>query len=155
MKKNIVLSSAGLEAFHPMKKLLKALLVLLLVLVVAVGGLFGFLTVTEYKPADVEAVVDSYPWTWKLVYSRDRYNPIPAFVKLARRIYVTAESTGMLSEACTFGTARVEALDNLKPGGSKFRRFLENLRRDGYIDGSRKIDTAQAIARAKTLLGVQ
>ena len=56
MKKNIVLSSAGLEAFHPMKKLLKVLLVLLLILVVAIGGLFGFLTVTEYKPADVEAV---------------------------------------------------------------------------------------------------
>ncbi len=37
-----------------MKKLLKVILILLLVVVVAVGGLFGFLTVTEYKPADVE-----------------------------------------------------------------------------------------------------
>ena len=37
-----------------MKKLLKALLILLLVIVLAVGGLFGFLTVTEFKPAPVE-----------------------------------------------------------------------------------------------------
>ena len=39
-----------------MKKLLKTILILLLIVVVAVGGLFGFLTVTEYKPADVEAL---------------------------------------------------------------------------------------------------
>ena len=39
-----------------MKKIFKALLVILLVLVLAVGGLFGFLTVTEYKPAPVEAL---------------------------------------------------------------------------------------------------
>ena len=39
-----------------MKKLLKILLILLLVVVVAFGGLLGFLTFTEYKPADVEAL---------------------------------------------------------------------------------------------------
>ena len=39
-----------------MKKLLKILLILVLVVVVAFGGLLGFLTFTEYKPADVEAL---------------------------------------------------------------------------------------------------
>lgn len=39
-----------------MKKLLKILLILLLVIVLAVGGLFGFLTATEYKPAAVETL---------------------------------------------------------------------------------------------------
>ncbi len=39
-----------------MKKLFKALLAVLLVLVLAVGGLFGFLTATEYKPAPVESL---------------------------------------------------------------------------------------------------
>ena len=39
-----------------MKKLLKALLILLLVVVLLVGGLLGFLTVTEYRPRDVETV---------------------------------------------------------------------------------------------------
>ena len=37
-----------------MKRFLRILLILLLVVVVAVGGLLGFLTVTEYKPADTE-----------------------------------------------------------------------------------------------------
>lgn len=40
-----------------MKKLLKALLIVVLVLVLAVGGLLGWLTATEYRPAAVEALV--------------------------------------------------------------------------------------------------
>ena len=39
-----------------MKKVLKALLIFVLVLLVAFGGLLGFLTVTEYRPADVESL---------------------------------------------------------------------------------------------------
>ena len=100
-------------------------------------------TTSRRTPADVEAVVDSYPWDYKLIYSKDHFNPIPAFVKLAKRLYVTAESTGMLSEACTFGSAEVVALDNLNPGPHKFRRFVENLRAGGYVDGCRKIDRAR------------
>ena len=111
-------------------------------------------TTSRRTPAAVESLVDSYPWAYKLIYSKDHFNPIPAFVQLAKRLYVTAESTGMLSEACTFGTAEVVALDNLKPGPHKFRRFVENLRRGGYVDGSRKVDLSAEFARARTLMGL-
>ena len=111
-------------------------------------------TTSRRTPADVEVVVDSYPWNYKLLYSRDHFNPIPAFVKLAKRLYVTAESTGMLSEACTFGSAEVVALDNLNPGPHKFRRFVENLRAGGYVDGCRKIDLSAQFARARELMGI-
>ena len=111
-------------------------------------------TTSRRTPADVEALVDSYPWAYKLIYSKDHFNPIPAFVQLAKRLYVTAESTGMLSEASTFGKAEVIALDNLKPGPHKFRRFVENLRRDGYVDGCRKVDLSAEFARARELMGL-
>lgn len=111
-------------------------------------------TTSRRTPADVEALVDSYPWAYKLIYSKDHFNPIPAFVQLAKRLYVTAESTGMLSEACTFGKAEVIALDNLKPGPHKFRRFVENLRREGYVDGCRKVDLSAEFARARELMGL-
>ena len=39
-----------------MKKLLKGILILILIVIIAFGGFLGFLTVTEYKPADVEAL---------------------------------------------------------------------------------------------------
>ena len=113
-----------------------------------------WVTTSRRTPPDVEAVVDSYPWDYKLLYSKDHFNPIPAFVKLAKKLYVTAESTGMLSESCTFGTAEVVALDNLKPGPHKFRRFVEDLRKGGYVDGNRKVDLSEQFARAKALMGI-
>ena len=117
-------------------------------------------TTSRRTPPDVEALVDSYPWDYRLLYSRDRFNPIPAFVSLARRLYVTAESTGMLSEACTFGTAEVVALDNLKPGPHKFRRFVDGLVAGGHAawDGAepagcaRKIDLSAPFAAARKLM---
>ena len=113
-----------------------------------------WVTTSRRTPPEVEAVVDSYPWDFKLLYSKDHFNPIPAFVKLAKRLYVTAESTGMLSEACTFGTAEVVALDNLNPGPHKFRRFVENLRKDGYVDGNRKVDLSARFDQARALMGL-
>ena len=113
-----------------------------------------WVTTSRRTPPAVEAVVDSYPWDYKLLYSKDHFNPIPAFVKLAKKLYVTAESTGMLSESCTFGTAEVIALDNLNPGPHKFRRFVEDLRKGGYVDGNRKVDLSAQFARAKTLMGI-
>ncbi len=109
-------------------------------------------TTSRRTPAEIEALVDSYPWAYRLIYSRDHFNPIPAFVQLSKKLYVTAESTGMLSEACTFGAASVFALDNLKPGPHKFRRFTELLREGGYLDGSRKIDLTSQFAAARALL---
>ena len=60
----------------------------------------------------------------------------------------------MLSEACTFGSAEVIALDNLLPGPSKFRRFVESLRAGGYVDGTRKIDLSGEFAAARRLMGL-
>ena len=114
-----------------------------------------WVTTSRRTPPDVEAVVDSYPWNYKLLYSKDHFNPIPAFVKLAKKLYVTAESTGMLSEACTFGSAEVVALDNLNPGPHKFRRFVEDLRKGGYVDGNRKVDLSAQFARAKMLMDIE
>ena len=113
-----------------------------------------WVTTSRRTPPEVEAVVDSFPFDYKLIYSRDKFNPIPAFVKLAKRLYVTAESTGMLSEACTFGVAQVQALDNLKSGGGKFRRFLDGLKAEGYVGGSRKADLSSRFEAAKKLLGI-
>ena len=111
-----------------------------------------WVTTSRRTPPEVEAVVDSFPFDYKLLYSRDHFNPIPAFVSLASVIYVTAESTGMLSEACTFGTAEVHALDNLKSGPHKFRRFIDGLTSAGHLGGARKIDLSEQFARARELL---
>ena len=113
-----------------------------------------WVTTSRRTPPEVEAVVDSFPFDYKLLYSKDHFNPIPAFVQLASTLYVTAESTGMISESCTFGTAEVRVLDNLKPGPHKFRRFVVDLVRGGYVNGARKVDLSEQFARARQLLDI-
>ena len=113
-----------------------------------------WVTTSRRTPPEVEAVVDSFPFDYKLLYSKDHFNPIPAFVQLASTLYVTAESTGMISESCTFGTAEVRVLDNLKPGPHKFRRFVEDLAHGGYVDGARKVDLSEQFIRARQLLNL-
>jgi mitochondrial fission protein ELM1 len=113
-----------------------------------------WVTTSRRTPPAVEAVVDSFPFDYKLIYSRDRFNPIPAFVAGAEKLYVSAESTGMISEACTFGSARVEVMDNLSAGRHKFRRFVESLSGGGYIGGSRKAELTAAFAAARERLGL-
>ena len=108
-----------------------------------------WVTTSRRTPPEVEAVVDSFPFDYKLLYSKDHFNPIPAFVSLASHLYVTAESTGMLSEACSFGTAEVHVMDNLKPGPHKFRRFAEAC----AARGAEKADLTPVFAAAKRLLG--
>ncbi len=108
-----------------------------------------WVTTSRRTPPDVEAIVDSFPFSYKLLYSKDHFNPIPAFVSLASHLYVTAESTGMLSEACSFGGAEVHVMDNLKPGPHKFRRFAESC----ASLGTEKVDLSKSFVAAKRLLG--
>ncbi len=109
-----------------------------------------WVTTSRRTPPAVEAVVRAFPFDYRLLYSEDHFNPIPAFVSLAQTLYVTAESTGMLSEACTFGSAEVRILDNLNPGPHKFRRFAESC----AALGAKKIDLSAPFAAAKSLLGL-
>ena len=109
-----------------------------------------WVTTSRRTPPEVEAVIDSFPFDYKLLYSRDHFNPIPAFVSLASHLYVTAESTGMLSEACSFGKAEVHVLDNLKPGPHKFRRFAESC----AARGAEKADLTRQFAAARSLLNI-
>ncbi len=128
----------------------------------ATAGRERWVTTSRRTPPEVEALIESYPFDYKLIYSREQFNPIPAFVSLCERLFVTADSTGMLSEAVTRGQAHVEVLLNLKEPHSKFARFVNGLVREGsahIFDGTpgeanRKIALAPAIDQARRLLGL-
>jgi len=128
----------------------------------ATAGRERWVTTSRRTPADVEALIDSYPFDYKLIYSREQFNPIPAFVSLCERLFVTADSTGMLSEAVTRGSAHVEVLLNLKDPHSKFARFVNGLVREGsahIFDGTlgeanRKVSLAAAVEAARRRLGL-
>ncbi|MDD4019807.1 MAG: ELM1/GtrOC1 family putative glycosyltransferase [Kiritimatiellae bacterium] len=128
----------------------------------ATEGRERWVTTSRRTPPAVEALIDTYPFDYKLLYSRDTFNPIPAFVSLCERLFVTADSTGMISEAVTRGSAAVEILMTLERASSKFARFIRDLEADGSVhvfDGSlghacRKIDLTPAFEQARQLLNL-
>lgn len=121
-----------------------------------------WVTTSRRTSPEAEAVVDAFPFDYKLLFSRDRFNPIPAFVTQCERLFVTADSTGMLSEAVAVGGAAVEILDNLTVATGKFARFVDNLCAEGYAhrfegelgDARRKVDLAPVFAEVKRRLGL-
>ena len=126
----------------------------------ATDGCERWVTTSRRTPLAVEDLVDRLPFDFKAIYSRDQFNPLPAFVTRCETLFVTSDSTGMISQAVTRGNARVEIVMNLRRTDSKFGRLVRNLARDGHahiFDGTlgnarRKIDLAPALARAATLL---
>lgn len=121
-----------------------------------------WVTTSRRTSPEAEAVVRRFPFDYALIFSAERFNPIPAFVTRCERLFVTAESTGMLSEAVAIGNSAVEILDNLGPKAGKFGRFVSLLCADGYahrFDGTlgnaaRKVDLRPVFDEVRARLGL-
>ncbi|NLL83641.1 MAG: hypothetical protein GX230_05295 [Lentisphaerae bacterium] len=126
----------------------------------ATEGLERWVTTSRRTPAEVEALVDSYSFDYKLIFSRDNFNPIPAFVSLCDTLFVTADSTSMISEAVTYGAAKVEVIMNLHKAASKFARLISNLESSGALHifenelgyADKKVDLTAAFEATAALL---
>jgi hypothetical protein len=105
-------------------------------------------------PADIEEEIDRHPFEEKFIYSRDPVNPIPDFLASCEYVFLTADSTSMISEAVTFGRARIEIIPlpaRNRPG--KYGRMIGSLVELGCahrFDGrpgtaDRKIDLAERL----------
>lgn len=127
---------------------------------VVTEGYERWVTTSRRTPRAVEELIDSYSFDYKLIFSREQFNPIPAFVSLCATLFVTADSTGMISEAVTHGGAKVEVLMNLKDADSKFARFIDGLVGQGCVhvfdgsvgDAGAKVNVEAAVKRAGAML---
>ena len=126
----------------------------------ATEGCERWVTTSRRTPPEVEMLLERYPFDYRLLYSRDPFNPVPAFVSLCETLFVTADSTAMISESVTHGTAAVEVLMNLVEPACKFARFIRDLEGLGAVhvfDGTRgearkKIDLAPVYEQARARL---
>jgi len=87
-----------------------------------------WVTTSRRTPEEVEALIEAFPFNYRLINSRDPYNPIPAFIQLCDRLFVTSDSASMVSEAASFGTAKVEILMNRQTRTpNKFEELFKSL----------------------------
>ena len=76
----------------------------------------------------MEAIIEAMPFDYSLINSRDAYNPIPAFIQLCDRLFVTSDSASMISECASFGSAKVEVLMNRQlKSPNKFEELIKGL----------------------------
>lgn len=68
------------------------------------------LTTSRRTPAEVETMLEQFPFRRSIIYSQEPVNPIPDFLAICDYIFVTEDSTSMISEAVTFGHANIEIL---------------------------------------------
>lgn len=117
-------------------------------------GCERWVTTSRRTPVNVETVIESLPFDYRLINSRDPYNPVPAFIQLCNRLFVTSDSASMISECASFGTASVEVLMNRQTKTpNKFEELiqgLENLHAVHVFDGT--LGSADAKINLKEIL---
>jgi len=97
-------------------------------------GMERWVTTSRRTPPEVEEIVGRFPFDYKLINSRDPYNPIPAFIQLCDRLFVTSDSASMISECASFGTAKVEVLMNRQlKTPNKFEELIQGLENRGAL----------------------
>ncbi len=106
-------------------------------------------TTSRRTPSEAEELVAGFPFRRCIVYNREPVNPIPDFLAHCRTVFVTGDSTSMVSEAVSFGHAAVEVLPLVpRQEDSKILRMIQRLEELGYLhtfDGTlgncrRKVD---------------
>lgn len=85
-------------------------------------------------PAAVEEMLSSFQFYKSWIYSSDPANPIPDFLAHSDYVFITADSTSMISEAVSFGTSAVEILPLIETGPEKkFSALINELEDRGCL----------------------
>ena len=92
-----------------------------------------WVTTSRRTPTEIETDLRRRSIDFLHLYSEESYNPIPAFVELCDRLFVTADSTAMLSECVTAGSAAVDVLLVSNKTETKQHRFVQYLAKGGAV----------------------
>lgn len=89
-------------------------------------GASFWLSTSRRTPPGVEAMLQSFSWDYALYYSQNRQNPLADFLQHSCHVFLTADSTSMISEAVSYGSACVEVFAQASVKG-KLGRMLKPL----------------------------
>ena len=90
-------------------------------------------TTSPRTPREIENLIQSYHFDYEVIYSQNPINPIPDFVEHCETLFITSDSTSMISEAISAGESNVVILPVDGMDGSKFEILLLGLARGGYL----------------------
>lgn len=93
-----------------------------------------WLTTSRRTPAEVENILRQFSFARAIFYSEEQINPIPDFLQHSEYVFLTADSTSMISEAVSFGSAKIEIISaSASVLQGKVGRFLKRLQDMDYV----------------------
>lgn len=121
-----------------------------------------WLTTSPRTSGEVEGRLRAFPFAYAVYYSQQKINPIPDFLQHSEYVFLTADSSSMISEAVSYGTANIEVLPLVKQGkAGKIERMTNLLEKGGYLhtfDGtiagcSRKLNLKEVLRNIELIPG--
>lgn len=91
------------------------------------------ITSSPRTPKDIEEFIKSYHFDYEVIYSKSPINPIPDFLENCKTVFITSDSTSMISESISFGEANIVILPLRSKKENKFNSFISKLETDGYL----------------------
>jgi len=88
-----------------------------------------WLTTSRRTPEAVEQMLQEFHYERAVYYSQEPINPIPDYLQHSEYVFLTADSSSMISEAVSFGQSCVEVLplSGSLPEKSKFNKLMKIL----------------------------
>ncbi len=88
-----------------------------------------WITTSRRTSIAVEQMIESQDFDWAVFYSKNQINPIPDFLATCEYVFITADSSSMVSEAVCSGSACIEILPLLEGTGksSKLHKLIDHL----------------------------
>jgi uncharacterized protein len=88
-----------------------------------------WLTTSRRTSKALEEMLREFSWSRAIYYSQEPINPIPDFLEHSDYVFITSDSSSMISEAVSYGSSCVEILSmtSLSSNSDKFSRFLNGL----------------------------
>jgi len=86
-----------------------------------------YVTTSRRTSEEVEALIESYDFDYKLIYSKEpNINPIGDFIEVCDELFITIDSTSMISEARANTNAKVNIIElDSKKNNTKFHKLAE------------------------------
>ena len=94
-----------------------------------------WLTTSRRTPRSVEEMLRVFSFDYAVYYSEQPLNPIPDFLEHSEYVFITADSSSMISEAVSFGASCVEVLplDSKMISKGKLGLLMNNLVKLGCL----------------------
>ncbi len=91
------------------------------------------ITTSPRTSKEIEDLIESYGFDYEVIFSENPINPIPDFLEQCETVFITGDSTSMISEAVSYGKSNVVVLPLESQKENKFTQFIDTLENEGYL----------------------